>query len=41
MQVYQEALIFRVKVYSLTKTNPYIEKDYGLTYQSQKASLSI
>ena len=41
MQVYQKALLFGVKVYKLTKTNPNISKDYGLKDQLQRAALSI
>ena len=41
MQVYQKALLFGVKVYKLTNTNPAIAKDYGLKDQLQRAALSI
>ena len=41
MEVYQKALLFGVKVYKLTLTNPQISKDYGLKDQLQRAGLSI
>lgn len=41
MHVYQEALLFGVKVYKLTKSNKQIAKDFGLKEQLQKAALSI
>ncbi len=40
MPVYQKALLFGVKVYNFTKTNPEIAKDFGLKSQLQRAAIS-
>ena len=41
MPVYQKALLFGVKVYKFTNTNPEIAKDFGLKGQLQRAAISI
>lgn len=41
MPVYQKALLFGVKVYNFTNTNPEIAKDFGLKGQLQRAAISI
>ena len=41
MPVYQKALLFGVKVYHFTSSNPEIAKDFGLKGQLQRAAISI
>ena len=41
MPVYQKSLLFGVKVYNFTNTNPEIAKDFGLKGQLQRAAISI
>ena len=41
MPVYQKSLLFGLKVYNFTNTNPEIAKDFGLKGQLQRAAISI